>query len=432
MAGVPVVLAAIFQLAVHAAPAELPSSALWSTASEGAFAPSGGAAERRVKARELFAAADYLRAAEEFESLAREGGARATEDWFNAATARVALQHDTHVLTYLERVLADASLQPRQRAQAEALQASARQRLLPLGVSIDLPRVESSAIVVKAAFLPVYASDRRPPLEWRLQHDPTAKFRRSATLRLDAGEWQISVTDPRFLAESARVRLTAGRGDTIAWALRPLWDRTRARRFAGAFAGVGLATAVAGVGLLATGQSRWVRTLDLRVESCGEHDALTRCRTRLAQAGNLRIAGGALLGVGVGGAIAGLTALVKDSKRRRRAWISEAVVGAASVIGGAVLTDRGRAGFHAVHPTAQDEQLAWTDTRYVDGSRRGAAMAQVGAAWAGLGGGLVFGAVVGLLADRAGRFHVRDARGAPSVRGSLSPGHAGLRLSGRF
>jgi hypothetical protein len=267
---------------------------------------------------------------------------------------------------------------------------------------------------------------------WSLQHEPTARFRRGATLRLDPGAWHISVADPRFTAESTRVQLPADPARTISWALRPLQDPRRARRFAGAVAGAGVAVAVVGVGLLATGQSRWSRTLDLRVESCGEVYALGHCHTRLATAGNLRIAGGALLGVGLGGVIAGLTTLANNPKRRRQAWIAELALGAASMVGGAVLTDRGRATFHAVHPTIQDQQMAWTDPRYLDSSRRGAGLAQLGAAWAGLGGGLALGALAGLLADRAGRFHVRDRSSALTARGDLSPGRAGLSLSGRF
>ena len=251
-------------------------------------------------------------------------------------------------------------------------------------------------------------------------------------MRLDPGAWQLRIDDPRFAAEAQRVMLSADAVKPIAWVLRPRQDPRRVRRFAAAVAGAGGLVAVTGVGLIAGGQMRWSRTLGSSVESCGDSYPLEQCHTALAQAGNLRIAGGAALGVGVGGMVAGLTTLARNPRRRKGAWIAEVALGAASMAGGVLVARRGDAAFAAVHGTTVEAQLAWSDPSYIGGSQRGARQALIGAAWAGLGGGLVLGAVTGLLADRAGRFQVRGSASKLSIGVSTSSRQAGLVVSGAF
>jgi hypothetical protein len=251
-------------------------------------------------------------------------------------------------------------------------------------------------------------------------------------MRLDPGAWQLRIDDPRFAAEVQRVVLSAEAVKPIAWVLRPRQDPRRVRRFAAGVAGMGGLVAVTGLGLIVGGQMRWSQTLGRSVESCGDSYPLELCHSALARAGNLRIAGGAVLGAGLGVVVAGLTTLARDPRRRKGGWIAELVLGAASMAGGVLVARRGDAAFAAVHTTSVEAQLAWSDPSYLDGSQRGARQALLGAAWAGLGGGLVLGAVTGLLADRSGRFQIRDSANKLSVGVSTSTRQAGLVVSGAF
>lgn len=409
--------------------------ALWSSADASAAAPSGSEAERERKAREHFQRGRYQEAAQEFETLADAGGIKATEHRFNAAAARVALRHHAHAAAHLEGVLADPALPGPQQAQARALLAGIQRDLAAVPMIFRLPRDVDTAIAVQAEFLPVYASDRRPVLARKMARDPFKKYRRETTMRLDAGAWQLRVDDPRFTPATRRIEVPGDVTRPVTWDLQPLQDPRRARKFAAGFAGGGGVLAITGVVVLAVGQGQWSRTLASPVESCADEDGvypIASCRAALGRAGSLRDVGAGLLGVGLGGAVAGLTALMTKAPRRRRdAWIAEAVLGAVSVVGGAIVAQRGRSTFQAVNSDSP-ELLAWTDPDYIDGSKRGGRQALLGAAWAGLGGGLVLGAVTGLLADRAGRFHVRDGTRKLLLRGHISPGRAVLALSGSF
>lgn len=407
--------------------------ALWSSADASAVAPSGSEAERERKAREHFERGRYQEAAQEFETLADAGGAKATQHRFNAAAARVALRHHAHAAAHLGRVLADPSLPGPQRAQALALLAGVQRDLVAIPMIFELPRDVDSAIAVRAEYLPVYASDRRPALAQTMPRDPAKKYRRETTMRLDAGAWQLRVDDPRFTPVTRRIEVPRDAA-RVTWELQPLQDRRRARKFAAGFAGGGGVLAIVGLGVLAGGQARWSRTLALPVESCADDDGvypIASCRAALGRAGSLRDVGAGLLGVGLGGTVAGLTALIKAPRRRRDAWIAGAVLGAVSVFGGAIVAQRGRSTFQAVNSDSRD-LLAWTDPDYIDGSSRGGRQALLGAAWASLGGGLLLGSITGLLADRAGRFHVRDGDRKVSIGGHISPGRAVLTASGWF
>ena len=395
----------------------------------GTAAPSGSESERRTRAHAYFEKGQFQEAAEEFEALAREGSSRVTEDFFNAGTARIALHHHAHAAVYLTRVLADLSLPPHQRAQATALLAQVREKLLPVQVIVVLPRDLKTSVTVRVEVLPVFASDRRPVLERPLLHEPTAKFRRTEVLYLDPGNWRLRVDDPQFLPEALRVTLPTDARKSVILTLRE--DPRRARRFATGFAVAGGVVAGTGVGLLAGGQVQESRTLALRVEACpdaGVSDQLTGCHAALARAGSLRATGGALIGVGFGGLVAGLTALAKTPRGRRGAWYGELALGAASVAAGSLVAHRGR----GISAGVAAQSLMWSDPYYREKSHLGSTELLLGATWAGLGGGLLLGALTGLIADQAGRFQVRDSTSKISIRGSLIPGQTGVVVSGAF
>ena len=183
----------------------------------------------------------------------------------------------------------------------------------------------------------------------------------------------------------------------------------------------GVAVGVVGGGLWLAGGV--LRNIAWSNAACDTDDARTvgNCRERLARAVNIEGAGSLLTGGGVGLAAAGLTALAK-APHRRRAWIAEAGLGAASVVAGAIGLGVARRDYNSVNQGGVSGlgSSAWTAPEYISQTEQSIAGIIAGRAAVGLGGGLLLGAVTNLvIATRRGTGLARvrlDVTGGPGLR----------------
>lgn len=401
------VLVAALLLLAPAAPTVGPPAA-------GPNAPSSGE-ERRGRAQAAFEHGRFAEAAIEYESLWREG--HGASDLFNAAASRFALRHYAHAVAHLESLLALSSLTPAQREEAANLAQIARGKTTAVALVLRSPRPLATPVTVTLAVVSAFASDQRPDITRTIGPGDRA------TLALDAGVWRISVDDPRFEPVTLEVRVEPTPSTTPqVLDLRARPDARGLRRFALGWGTAGAVGVVAGAGLLGAGQGRWSSRLDTPIEECTPGNPvypIAACRDALAGAGNLRTAGGGVLGVGVGALVGGLVALAPTPRGRKIGWTATAVVGGLSAIGGAVALGLGVQQF-----SERNDRSAWTaeDHRALGGA---AATHTVGAVFVGLGGGLLASSATGLVLERSGKFLV-------SASPQMRVGGAGLTIQGRF
>ncbi|MDC0666684.1 hypothetical protein [Nannocystis radixulma] len=371
--------------------------------------------ERRGRAQAAFEHGRFAEAALEYEALWREG--HGPSDLFNAAASRFALRHYTHAVAHLEALLALSGLTAAQRDEAANLAKIARGKTHAVPLELQTQRPLDGPLVLTLGAVSTFASDIRPDIAI------TIRPGERAVLSLDPGVWRIRVDDPWFEPVALDVTVDASAGaKPQALDLRPRPDARALRRFALGWGNAGGAAFVVGVALLGVGQGRWSSRLATPVERCqagGPSYPLEACRDALGAAGNLRAAGAGVLGVGAGALVGGLIALAPQPRQRRLAWTVAASIGAVASIGGAVALGLGTRAF-----MAQNDGSEWTadDRRAIEG---GAATHTTGAAFLGLGGGMLASSVTGLVLERKGRFLVSAS---PQVR----VGGASLVLEGRF
>jgi hypothetical protein len=188
--------------------------------------------------------------------------------------------------------------------------------------------------------------------------------------------------------------------------------------------GVGAGLAVVGGVIVGVGARQWYQTCPSTIDlhDTDAQDATDRCRGQIGSPTHLRSAGAGLLGAGVG-LLVPAAILRRSTPDRRAVWLPiaggvSAAAGLAMLAGGVVRFDRSFGG-DADHTTADP---TW-------GSRPTVALHSVGAAFTGLG--------VGLLGASLARY-VWRTRSAPARRHALElgpmrlPAGAAVVLSGRF
>jgi hypothetical protein len=223
-----------------------------------------------------------------------------------------------------------------------------------------------------------------------------------ASVALEPGTWALTLARPAYAERRIEVTSAAGQVTTVAVdmvaetgevASSPpkVVDRRR-RGWAIAAPAVAVPASAGGAALLAVGLPPLGQVYgDMSCQTGGDVDGCRRPAAGLTE----RSAGGAaLLGAGLGVAVAGFSGLVRRDSLRRRLWIGEAVAGGALAIGGAVLLTYGGTEFAAFNTAA-----AWDAGR----TARAGRFYVGGAGLLGAGLGLAATAGVGLVAEAIGR-----------------------------
>lgn len=410
-------LAAFLSFAMMAAP-----GLSFCLQADGVQPPNAGAPlqERRARAEQAYRAGRHAESARRYEELWDER--RDPADLFNAALSRYQLRHHAHVNAYLERL--PRPLDAARTEEVALLQSMVKEHVVRVPLEIASPQSVGAPLRVDAVYRHATGAEERSPLHLEFSLADS----RWTAVSLDAGSWTLTVVDARFEPTSVDVHVRKTDTVPIRIPLRFREARPRIRTFAGAWSIVGLAFAGTGAGLLIVSQPRWREALDRRVEECDGDYPLADCRQRLASAAGLRGAGAGLLSTGLGAAIGGLTALATTRERRRAAWISEASVAAASLIGGSILAQYGAAqtADPALNPWIRDGDA--DSLVFVRGGRYHLA----GTALIGVGSGLLSAAITGLIVQRAGGFLATSRRRHFGVDAAVRPAGLSFLLSARF
>jgi hypothetical protein len=382
----------------------------------------GGAGERARVAAEHHAARRYAEAALEYEALFAE--LSEPGHLLQAARARAAAGHHAHAVAYLSRLLASGKLTAADTQVAYGELQAAQRGVTPVTVRVELASDQRDASPwLTAQFVPHFASEQRPPLEFPLP--PGAGPVRVVMLQLDPGVWRLQVDDPALAPVDVQVEVLAQPGDPVLLDLRPPPEDTglpppQRRRLIGVLGGLGGAVLGVGVGLTVRGELAQFRPA-LSRPGC---DDLLTCRRSVASAASGRSTGAALIGAGAGMLVGGLTGMISDPRQRRLAWILELALGGAGVVGGSFAVALAARGFDRENVT---QGRPWGDPTYVGTIDRRADQHTIAAAGLGLGSGLAFSAAAGLLRTRV-HYHRQRVRPALGVR----PGGLALSISGAF
>lgn len=154
------------------------------------------------------------------------------------------------------------------------------------------------------------------------------------------------------------------------------------------------------------------------IPDTGAKDPYIKCRVRLANAFRTRDIGLSVLGGGVGLLTGGLIWMIRDSSKRRVAWITEIVMGGASMVGG----------FFSLYGTSRPFNIRNTHPDWpshyqgVFGKVGGHAVSMT---LLGFGTGLLISAATGLGVQRR---YTRSLQITPTA----GSGQAGLLLTGVF
>ena len=182
---------------------------------------------------------------------------------------------------------------------------------------------------------------------------------RAAIVQLDPGPWRVRVDEPGLAHIDVLVEVSERPGPALQLDLRPPADglpQPQRRRLVGALVGLGGVTLAGGAGV--TLGYEFTR---LRPTLAGDCDDERFCNATLAAATTGRSVGTALTGAGVGVLLGGLTGLLKDPTRRRRAWIFELVLGGAGIAGGSFAVALAARGFEAESASP----AAWGDPEHM-------------------------------------------------------------------
>lgn len=405
---------------------------------------SGNKEERVRKAYEAYEKQRFDDSALEFEGLWKEY--KEPQFLFNAAASRAPAGHHAHAVAYLSDYLAASGLSAEDRKEAEAMRAASLRDTVAVRVELQVEGQASSSVGFTAQHVPKLASDIRPPLPFT----PTqvAGAVRTRVVQLDPGEWKIRVEAEGFVPAEQVVQVVQGAQPVVRLALvrapvadtpgpvapTELPDDVRGKFVKGGSIAGGLVL-LGGVGALTPGALRFSSGFKADAAGCMTQEGLTGCRETLAQAGMLRAAGAGLLGAGAGGLVGGLTGLIRDPDKRRKAWIAEAAIGGAAVVGGAVWVVLSARSFTEQNSQGADTMTStWGDETDRGGAKKFATQHTAAAAVLGLGSGLVVSAVAGLLLERAYGGGKRRTAAMRSLKlaGGASPTWSGLVLSGRF
>lgn len=404
-----------------------------------ANAPAGAASskEQRVAAAyQQFEKQRHVEAALEFEGLWRDF--KEPRFLFNAAVTRYTARHYAHAVAYLNEYLALQEVKGADREEAKAQLEVARREVTSVQVRVQAEGV-SGEPTVTARWVSEFASDIRPELPVPLAPSGTGQ---GGVIQLDPGTWVVRAQAPGTEPAEVQVKVAAGAPVSADLALKPVPQETgpkgqpspsevrgpKARRIAGlAVVGDGAAVALVGVVVTAVGHARdFGPALKADPMTCASWDQLRGCSSDLREGAQLRGAGTGLLGAGLGLAGAGAIWFIREEKTRKLAWIVQASVGGAALIGGIVGVALSTRGFNDVNtsPTADWQSVS-------EGVKGPATTYAVGAAITGLGVGLATGAGLGL---GLGVSRGKSSQYAKALRLGGGPGRGafGLTLSGRF
>lgn len=396
-------------------------------------------AARREAAYRLYEGADFVGAAVEFEELWREY--QDIKDLLGAASARLALQHHAnslHQLRELQRLHRRSGLDPELNARVEGLVTTITTgvpKVWPIKLEIvTIPGVPIEGLRLRATYIPPFASDARPSLEFAAD-----EMNGHMTLELDQGRWRIDLDDPSGAVtrvDPVSVEIPVGpvyqqvhgdRPQILRLSAHRELAQEDARRFRnttlGAAGGVGVGLALIGGVALGLGQRRWLDARGTSVEACQPEPLypIGVCRDALASAGTLRSAGLGMLGAGLGFFVGGAT---NQARRKGAAQIASSMVGVLATGVGVALVMTWSRKYDELNSVA----TPW-DPAYLESARRSAVGHSLGAGILGVGAGLVTGTVLSVVLDRR---HTRLTRRETSVSPQVGSGRVGVVLTGRF
>ncbi len=390
-----------------------------------------GKDERAAQAADYYAKGRYVEASLEFEGLWRDfpGEPRFL---FNAAASRYIAGHYAHTVAYLGEYLARKEIQGDDRKEAQAQLDEARRKVAPVRVTVTVPAGSQGEVKLTVQHVARGASDLRPELAAAVRRSATGA---EAVLQLEPGSWTVRAQGEGYAATETRVEVKTLTGQEVALQLAlapvdaPVDDPAGpagaaesgvpvavAHRIKVGFAAAGGVSAALGVALVAVGTVK-----NSAASRCS--GALEPCWDGLAGSLRMRAAGAGLIGGSVGLLAGGLTWISGDPRMRRKVWITEAAIGGAAVIGGAVW----------MQLSLGDLKSASTGnwTEFYQAHHVQAQHAAAGAV-VGLGAGLLTSAITGLLVQRKFSGSKRTALRTLRLDGSAGPGRAGVVFSGRF
>lgn len=399
-----------------------------------ADAPGGAASskdERVAAAYQQFEKQRHVEAALEFEGLWRDY--KEPRFLFNAAVTRYTARHYAHAVAYLTEYLALAEVKGADRDEAQAQLEVARREVTNAQVRVKADAVKA-APTVKARWVSTLSSDLRPEL-------PVKVTSGTGAIELDPGTWVLRAEAPGAEPAEVQIKVAKGAPATAELVLKPVpqetgpvgqvapeRDKSAFYRQAGlVMVGGGVGVAVVGGVATALGHAlRFGPALKAGPEKCAGWDSLVACSTDLREGAQLRGAGTGVVGAGLGLLGSGAIWFVRKERTRRLAWIAQASVGGAALIGGIVGVALSTRGFNEVNasPDATWQSLS-------DGVKGPATMYAVTSAITGFGVGLATGAGLGL---GFGVSRGKKSQYAKALRLGGGPGRGafGLTLSGRF
>lgn len=390
----------------------------------------GSEAERKSKASAHYEQNRFVEAALGFEGLWRDFP-KNDEYLFNAAASRSAAGHNAHVVAYTREYLRNPDLKSGARA-ADRSEGEAQLRLamagvVPVAVTVTAPAGGTGQITLVAEYIPRDSSDLRPELLF------PARAGSPIELQLDPGSWTIRAQGPGYIGAEQRIDVAKGAAATVALRLEaapvaaaepggqghvmtPSEVPPRlVRRLERGFGIAGGVVAVAGIVTLGVGAGKIGKTA-----KCGD-DMSRDCDFEMREGITIRGMGALAFGGGAGLLTGGLTWLVRDPAKRRKAWIGELVVGGAGLVVGAILMPISAKRFNDAINLAKVPD--WNDR--FQGARHSVDHVMAGLL-VGLGAGLITSAATG--------FAIQKKHGANRVRvdAMAGRGQAGLVVSGRF
>lgn len=405
---------------------------------EGPATASASKDERVAAAYQQFEKQRHVEAALEFEALWHDF--KEPRFLFNAAITRYTARHYAHAVAYLNEYLALAAVTGADRVEAQAQLEVAHREVTNVQAKVRTEGV-SGPVSVSARRVSELRSDLRPPLPVKLS--PAAGGHGGA-IELDPGTWTLRAEAPGAAPAEVEVKVVVGTPTLAELTLRPLPQETgpakgpvdTERKIDGRKAmivsiGVGAGLAVGGAVLTGVGQAlKFGPAVAKPAAECATDPALIGCSKAVRSGLELRSAGAGVLGAGVGVAISSVAWGLKSERSRRTAWIVEAGVGGAALVGGIVglviganQVNRANAAFQA------SDAATWAE---IQGAKGPAAVYTASSAIVGLGAGLATSAAIGLGLSRGQSSKTSAMARALRVGGAAAPGLAGLSLSGRF
>lgn len=391
----------------------------------------GSKDERAAQASDYYAKGRYVEAALEFEGLWRDfpGEPRFL---FNAAASRYIAGHYAHAVAYLGEYLARSEIQGDDRKEAQAQLDEARRKVAGVRVAVTVPAGAQGEVNLTVEHVARGASDIRPAIKM-----PARRGARGveAVVQLEPGSWVVRAQGDGYAPAEGRVEVKGLAGQDVALQL--------AAAPVAAGAGEPTAPIVPGeagvpaavrqrlkIGVAATGGVSAALGVVLVAVGTVKNSAAANCTTKgecwdpLAGSLRMRAAGAGLIGGGVGLIAGGLTWISADPRTRRKAWIAEAAIGGAALVGGAVWM------YMSLGDINTSKEPSWTNFY---NEHHVKAQHAAGAAVLGLGAGLLTSSITGLLVQHKYRGNgKRTALRTLRLDGSAAPGRAGLVLSGRF